>query len=118
MRPIAETLLFGDAMRLVMDAAIPIDRVESVAIVDADGRVVARDVTSHVDVPPFDRAAMDGYAVVAADTFGAGAHAPRELVCVDRVFTGQLPTRAISAGECVEIATGAPMPEGADAVVM
>jgi len=118
MRPITETLLFDDAMQMVMGAAVSIERVESVPLVDADGRVVARDVTSHVDVPPFDRAAMDGYAVVAADTFGAGTHAPRELVCVDRVFTGQMPARGISAGECVEIATGAPMPDGADAVVM
>ena len=118
MRPIAETLLFVDAMRVVMDAASPIERVEAVPLIDADGRVVARDVTSGVDVPPFDRAAMDGDAVVAADTFGAGTHAPRELVCVDRVFTGQMPTRGVSSGECVEIATGAPMPDGADAVVM
>src|SRR5881392_774173 len=103
MRPITETLLFDDAMQLVMSAAVPIDRVEFVPLIDADGRVVSRDVASPVDVPPFDRAAMDGYAVVAADTFGAGTHAPRELACVDRVFTGQMPGRAISSGECVEI---------------
>jgi molybdenum cofactor synthesis domain-containing protein len=118
MRPIATTLLFDDALRLVMDAASPVQRTESVPLVDADGRVAAGDVPSTVDVPPFDRAAMDGYAVVAADTFGAGAHAPRTLTCVDRVFTGQAATRALRAGECVEIATGAPMPPGADAVVM
>ena len=118
MRPITETLLFDDAMHLVLGAAVPINRIESVPLIDADGRVVARDVTSHVDVPPFDRAAMDGYAVMAADTFGAGTHAPKELACVDRVFTGQMPGRGIGSGECIEIATGAPMPDGADAVVM
>ena len=118
MRPIAETLLFDDAVRLVMDAARALDRTERVPIVDADGRVVARDVTASVDVPPFDRAAMDGYAVRAEDTFGAGTHAPRTLRCVDRVFTGQVPARGIGPGECIEIATGAPMPAGADAVVM
>lgn len=118
MRPIAETLLFDDAVRMVMEAAHPIDRIERVPVVEADGRVVARDVRAAVDVPPFDRAAMDGYAVRAEDTFGAGTHAPRTLRCVDRVFTGQMPARGIGAGECIEIATGAPMPAGADAVVM
>ena len=118
MRPITETLLFDDAVRIVLEAARPIERTERVAIGDADGRVVARDVTATIDVPPFDRAAMDGYAVVAADTFGAGTHAPRTLRRVDRVFTGQVPARGIGPGECIETATGAPMPDGADAVVM
>jgi molybdenum cofactor synthesis domain-containing protein len=118
MRPITDTLLYDDAMRLVMEAARPIARTERVPVVMADGRVAARDVTAVMDVPPFDRAAMDGYAVVAADTFGASTHAPKSLRCVDRVFTGQVPARGMSPGECIEIATGAPMPAGADAVVM
>jgi len=118
MRPITETLLYDDAVRLVMGAAAPVTRTERVALVDADGRVVAADVVAAIDVPPFDRAAMDGYAVVAEDTFGAGTHAPKTLRCVDRVFTGQVPSRGIGTGECIEIATGAPMPAGADAVVM
>lgn len=118
MRPIAETLLYDDAMRIVMGEAHQIARTERVALVEADGRVVASDVLAAMDVPPFDRAAMDGYAVIAADTFGAGTHSPKTLTRVDRVFTGQVPARGVSAGECVEIATGAPMPEGADAVVM
>jgi molybdenum cofactor synthesis domain-containing protein len=118
MRPITETMLYEDAVRIVLEAARPIERTERVAIGDADDRVVARDVTAAIDVPPFDRAAMDGYAVLAADTFGAGTHAPRTLRCVDRVFTGQVPARGIGSGECIEIATGAPMPAGADAVVM
>ena len=118
MRPITETLLYDDAMRVVMEAARPIRRVERVALGDADGRVAAGDVTAALDVPPFDRAAMDGYAVMAEDTFGASTHAAKTLVRVDRVFTGQVPTRGIASGECIEIATGAPMPAGADAVVM
>ncbi len=88
MRPIAQTLLYDDAMRMVMDAARPLDRVEHVTLAEADGRIVSADVISSVDVPPFDRAAMDGYAVIAEDTFGAGTHAPRTVTCVDRVFTG------------------------------
>jgi molybdenum cofactor synthesis domain-containing protein len=118
MRPITETLLFDDALALVMNEALPITRSEFLPLVEADGRVAARDVTAAVDVPPFDRAAMDGYAVVAGDTFGAGTHAPKTLACVDTLFTGQAPARGIVSGECIEIATGAPMPPGADAVVM
>ena len=69
-------------------------------------------------MPPFSRAAMDGYAVVAADLAGASAEAPVPLTRIERVFTGQVPTRAVTRGTCSEVATGAPMPEGADAVVM
>ena len=118
MRPIRETIPVEDALALVLDAARPIERTERLGILDAHGRVVAAAPTSAVDVPPFDRAAMDGYAVVAEDTFGAGRYEPRVLRCIEKVYTGQVPTRGISRGECIEIATGAPMPDGADAVVM
>ena len=118
MRPITSTIDFADALRTVVDAARPIDRTESLPLVDADGRVVASDVRAAGDVPPFDRAAMDGYAVIAAETTGASAGAPRTLRCVDRVFSGHVPGHRLAAGECMEIATGAPMPAGADAVVM
>jgi molybdenum cofactor synthesis domain-containing protein len=118
MRPFTSTISFADALRIVVDAAIPIDDVERIALGEADGRVAARAVASEVDVPAFDRAAMDGYAVVADDTAAAGAAAPATLVCVDRLFTGQIPSRGIRRGECIEIATGAPLPDGATAVVM
>jgi molybdopterin molybdotransferase len=118
MRPIKETLLFDDALALVLASVAPIDRHEHVRLTDADGRVAARDVAALMDVPPFDRAAMDGYAVVAEDTFGASPQSPKVLECVDKVLTGQLPTRDLRSGQCTEIATGAPMPAGADAVVM
>jgi molybdopterin molybdotransferase len=61
---------------------------------------------------------MDGYAVRAGNTFGAGRYDPKTLRSVEKIFTGQVPTRSIGDGECAEIATGAPMPQGADAVVM
>jgi molybdenum cofactor synthesis domain-containing protein len=61
---------------------------------------------------------MDGYAVRAADTTGATRTTPHTLQRIEQVFTGQVPSKTISAGECSEIATGAPMPAGADAVVM
>jgi molybdenum cofactor synthesis domain-containing protein len=118
MRPFTETLPFADALRIVLDAATPIVRTESVSLADADGRVAAKDLVAAVDVPPFDRAAMDGYAVVAQETTAASVDAPVPLVCVDRVFTGQVPVRHVGRGECIEVATGAPMPAGADAVVI
>ena len=118
MRPITETISLEEARDLLFEAAVPIERIERIPLGDSLGRVVARAVTSKVDVPPFDRAAMDGYAVIAEDTFGAGPYDPRTLHCVERVYTGQVPTRSLARGECIEIATGAPLPAGADAVVM
>ena len=118
MRPFTSTIPFADALRIVMDSARPIDRDEAIALDECDGRVAASDISSGVDVPPFDRAAMDGYAVVAADTAGATQAAPARLVRVDRLFTAQMPSRRVDPGECIEVATGAPMPPGADAVVM
>ena len=118
MRPIRDTIPLDEALRLMEQAVEPVARVERVPLDEADGRVVAADLASAHDVPPFDRAAMDGYAMRAEDTFGAGRHEPRVLRSVEKVFTGQVPTRAIGPGECTEIATGAPIPQGADAVVM
>jgi molybdenum cofactor synthesis domain-containing protein len=118
MRPIRETLPLEEAMQVVFEAAAPLTRTERVSIRHANGRVLAADAIAEHDVPPFDRAAMDGYAVIAADTFGAGTYAPQVLRCIEKVYTGQVPTRRVERGECVEIATGAPMPAGADAVVM
>jgi molybdenum cofactor synthesis domain-containing protein len=80
--------------------------------------VAAREVVSAIDVPPFARSAMDGYAVIAADTEAAHRSSPVTLRQIDRVFTGQPSTVTLTRGVCAEIATGAPLPDGADAVVM
>jgi len=105
MRPIRETISLEAARELIDGAIRPIERVERVRIDMAGGRVVARPVDAQADVPPFARAAMDGYAVRAADTFGASTHDPRVLSWVETVFTGQVPTRAVGAQQCTEIAT-------------
>jgi molybdenum cofactor synthesis domain-containing protein len=118
MRPFKNLISVADAVSIAVESAVPIDRTERVRLDAADGRVAAETVTASTDVPPFDRAAMDGYAVVAEDTIGAGRVDPRALRLVDRVYTGQVSTRTLARGECIEIATGAPMPGGADAVVM
>jgi molybdopterin molybdotransferase len=117
-RPIRETISIEEARELIFAAARPIERTERISIREATGRVLALPAISHVDVPPFDRAAMDGFAVVAEDTFGAGPHDPKTLRCVGRLFTGEVASDRVDRGTCIEIATGAPLPDGADAVVM
>jgi molybdenum cofactor synthesis domain-containing protein len=118
MRPFTSTIPFPEALARVLEAARPTTRTETVALVDADGRVLAEDVTASFDVPAFDRAAMDGYAVRDADTRGATADTPIPLNCVGVVAAGTMPARAVGGGECIEVATGAPLPPGATAVVM
>ncbi len=85
---------------------------------DVLDRVLAGDVVSKIDVPPFDRAAYDGYAVRASDTFGAGEGAPVELTLVGHLRAGTWPKKRLRKGECIEISTGAPTPKGSDAVAM
>jgi molybdenum cofactor synthesis domain-containing protein len=118
MRPIRQTIPLAEALSLLLEHLTPITAIEQVPLADAHGRVLGFPVTASADVPPFDRAAMDGYAVIAEDTFGATRSNPRVLRHAGAVFTGDVPSHAVARGECIEIATGAPMPEGADAVVM
>jgi molybdenum cofactor synthesis domain-containing protein len=118
MRPFKDTISLGEARAIIDRAIVSIDRVERIPLEQANGRVLAETVISSADVPPFSRAAMDGYAVRAEDTAGASRSAPRMLRCIEKVFTGQLAVQSVGPGECIEIATGAPMPAGADAVVM
>ena len=91
---------------------------EPVPIGACAGRVLARDVASEVDVPGFARSAMDGYAVRGADTFGASAYDPIALRVVGQALPGAPFPGSVAAGCAVRVMTGAPVPEGADAVVM
>jgi molybdopterin molybdotransferase len=118
MRPFKSTISLDEARAIIDRAIEPVTRVERVPLDRASGRVLAETITSSADVPPFARAAMDGYAVRAQDTAGASRATPRTLRCIEKVFTGQVPVQTVGAGECIEIATGAPMPAGADAVVI
>ena len=118
MRPIRETIPLDEARELIAGATTAIARTVRVPLLQTNGRVVAADITSQRDVPPFARAGMDGYAVVAEDTFGANRFDPKTLRVVEKIYTGEVPTRRVDAGEAAEIATGAPMPAGANAVVM
>ncbi len=90
---------------------------ETVALADALGRVLATDVAAATDLPPWDNSAMDGYAIRAADVAGATEAAPALLRVAGEVAAGGAVMAAVTRGTAVRIATGAPMPPGADAVV-
>jgi molybdenum cofactor synthesis domain-containing protein len=92
--------------------------VENASLLEACNRVLAENVISTLDIPPFNRSTVDGYAVKAEDTFGAEENKPAKVRVSGTVNVGE-PTRIeIGDGEATEIVTGAPMPRGADAVVM
>ncbi len=118
MRPIKRLIPLSEALDLATGAARPVVRTETVPIVESADRVSAEEVVSKVSVPPFTRGGMDGYAVRASDTYGASKLKPVALRCVEAVYAGAVPRRTVSKGMCSEIATGAMLPRGADAVVM
>lgn len=101
---------FEKAYELVMAAARPLDT-ERVPLAGALNRVLAEDAVSDMDMPPFDKSAMDGYACRKADLDEA-------LRVIETIPAGSMPTRNIAPGECAKIMTGAPVPEGADCVIM
>lgn len=99
-------------------ARISVLEAEKAPLLDTLGRVLADDVVSDIDVAPFDNSAMDGYAVRAVDVAGASADAPVTLDVREHIPAGVAPRHAVGPGQTSRIMTGAPMPEGADAVVM
>jgi molybdopterin molybdotransferase len=107
-----------DALSVLLDHVPARVEMEEVPTVEALDRVLAADVHSPSDLPTFRRSTMDGFAVRAADTFGATEGLPAYLDIVDEVFMGHAPTRGIGSVQCARIATGGMLPENADAVVM
>ena len=85
MRPFGKTIALEEARAIIERAIVPIDRTEVLPLHEANGRVLAQDVVSTIDVPPFSRAAMDGYAVRAADTIGAARTTPRTLRRIETI---------------------------------
>lgn len=101
----------------ILSRVDPVDT-EIVRTVQARGRILAEDLHSRVDLPHFHRAGMDGYAVIARDTFGASASLPAYLKLAGTVEMGQEVTQSLRAGEAVRISTGGMLPPDSDAVVM
>jgi len=91
---------------------------EKVKLEKAGNRILAEDIKAPIDVPHFRKSAMDGFAVIAEDTFGASNNKPKKLRIVESVTAGVDPKKEIKPGDCIEITTGAPMPKSADAVMM
>jgi len=92
--------------------------VEEIPLLESSNRVLAQGVIAPLDIPPFNRSTVDGYAVKAEDTFGAEENKPVRLKICGAVNAGEPPKVAVKKGRAAEIVTGAPIPEGADAVVM
>ena len=118
MKPFGALLSFEEAKRIVEASIKPVNRVETVSIEDAVGRVLAEDMVAALSIPSFNRAAMDGYAVKAKDTFNSGQLRPMVLTLIGALHAGEIPREKVDSGQCLQIATGAMMPRGADAVVM
>jgi molybdenum cofactor synthesis domain-containing protein len=118
MRPFKRLISLQEALLIANRAIEPITSPEVVDIKHAFGRVLADDIVSKVDVPPFDRAAMDGFAVLAEDTFGAKRGDPATLDFRGAIYAGDNRGGSLEKGGCLAIATGAILPSGADAVVM
>ncbi len=119
MRGFAQRTTVEDALAWV-DSAVPEFGklgVEDVSLLNAARRVLARDVTSRVNVPGFARAMMDGFALVADDTLGATTYNPLPLEVLGTCLPSQAFQGTVSAGSAVRIMTGAPLPEGANAVL-
>ena len=106
-----------DGMRILLDCVEPITRSERVGLLEATGRVLAEPIVAGMSVPPFPRAAMDGYAVIAQDTFGAGNFNPAHLSLIEVIHAGETARGEVTRGACIQVATGSPIPAGADAVV-
>jgi molybdopterin molybdotransferase len=107
----------ADVQREILGAVAPLSPV-TVPVRDALGLATTRDVIAGEAVPPFANTAMDGYAVRASDTAGAGPEAPVRLAVAGELPAGRAPEQPVGEGEAIRIMTGAPMPDGADAVVM
>lgn len=118
MRPLDALIPFDEARRRWMATLRPTERHETVPFEQADGRILARDVRAPIDVPGFDRSAMDGYAVRTVDVARAANQQPARLRVRARIHAGPAKSLRIGPGECAQIATGAAIPNGADAVVM
>lgn len=107
----------AEALRLILERAVPLET-ENLAHAEVLGRILARDVVSPLQLPAFDNSAMDGYALCAADLTDAGESAPASLRVLEIIGAGDVPKHVVSRGQCSKIMTGAPLPMGADAVVM
>jgi molybdenum cofactor synthesis domain-containing protein len=117
-RMFRKLLTFDEAKILLNNLELETLGTEEIPLLEAYNRVLAEDAVSALDIPPFNRSTVDGYAVQAEATYGAEENQPVHLKVSGVVNIGELPNVKVEKGETAEIVTGAPIPEGADAVVM
>ena len=103
MRPFGALISYQEAKDVIDRHTSAITRTEGVAIDDAVNRVLAEDVVAKMNVPPFTRSAMDGYAVKAKDTFDAGQFKPQVFKVIGELHAGENPSKIIKSGECIQI---------------
>ena len=108
--------LLEDALAELHSYLTVIDN-EDIEVSTSLNRILAEDIITNMDLPPFDRSAMDGYAVKAEDTFGASQNNPKQVIKIGTVEIGEIIELIIEKGQAIRISTGAPIPKGADAVV-
>lgn len=118
MREFKRLTPYRGALKLLLDDLSEIKETEELHLSEALGRVLAEDVVSPIDNPPFDRSAVDGYALRAEDTFQAREYSPVGLKVIDEITAGEESRAKVEPGTAVKLMTGAKMPEGANAVLM
>jgi molybdopterin molybdotransferase len=103
-------ITYEEALDIVLKNSYPVEK-EKINLLESDGRILVRDVFSDINMPPFNRSAVDGFACMRADL-------GLELEVIETIRAGLFPSKAIGSGQCTRIMTGAPVPEGADCVLM
>ncbi len=112
------TLSVNEVKKILDTKVFNKDKIEEISINEALNSVLAEDIFSDIDVPQFPKSRMDGYAVIAKNTFSAEEDNPIKLKVIGEVQAGHVFSGITNEGEAVQIATGAPIPEGSDAIVM
>ena len=111
------TVSVEEAQEIILNSVIPLD-CENISIMEASNRVLYEDIVSDIMVPPLDNSAMDGYAIIADDTHGASKENPKIFQIIGEIQSGaSVIGKQVSKGTAIRIMTGAPIPEGADAVI-
>ena len=105
-----------EALARILSHVWPLEP-ERVPILDSQGRVLSEEIVSDINIPPFDNSAMDGYALRSTDVAGATPSSPVSLTVLGSVAAGYVAEMRVEPGTAIRIMTGAPLPEGADAVV-
>jgi molybdopterin molybdotransferase len=105
-----------EARRLIWNET-PVLKKEKIEIIDSLGRVIAEDIVSEFDIPPFDRSAMDGFAIISDDTFSATKENPVLLEVIGEIKAGDFKNFKIEKGKAISIMTGAKIPQNSDAVI-